>query len=176
MKNKSTEAEAVRILKRDHKRIVDLLFHFEQTEDSNHKLSFAETAMNEIALHSVIEEECVYPLLEEKHKKKLSKRVHHSQKDHDEIDGVMTQLANRDGYDDLYHELFSKLAKMLKDHIKEEEDDLLPELNEIATEELAQRMDALKNELLQQYDRPTDKDFSPQVLLFERLRERRRTA
>jgi iron-sulfur cluster repair protein YtfE (RIC family) len=176
MKDKALESEAVRILKRDHKRIQDLFFHFEQSEDWNHKLSFAETAMNEIALHSVIEEECVYPLLEERHKKKLSKRVRHSQEEHEEIDEVMMQLANRETYDELYHELFATLAKKLKKHIAEEEDDLLPALDEIATDELGQSMSALKNQLLRQYDGPTDKDFSPQVLLFERLRERRRSA
>jgi hypothetical protein len=175
MKKKSMEAEAVRILKRDHKRITDLLFHFEQSEDPNHKLSFAETAINEIAVHSIIEAECIYPLLEMQDKKKLSKRVHHSQKEHEAMDEVMTVLCSKDQYDEDYQRLFSKLADMLKEHIAEEEEDLLPKLAEIASDELAETMNTLKNELLN-YERPSEKDFSPQVLLFERLRTRRESA
>lgn len=175
MKRKSLEPEAVRVLKRDHKRITDLLFHFEQSEDLNHKLSFAETVLNELAVHSVIEEECVYPLLDKLDKKKLSKRVHSSRKEHDKMDELMTELGQRDHVDENYIELFTRLAEMITDHIEEEEQDLLPALQDVATEELAQKISDLKNELLK-YESNGDKDFSPQILLIDRLHQRRRSA
>jgi hemerythrin superfamily protein len=175
MKKNSFETEAVRMLIRDHKRITDLLFHFQQSEDWNHKLSFAETALNELAIHSVIEEECVYPLLEEKDKKKLSKRVHHSRKEHEKMDELMTELGHRDRVDEFYIDLFTKLGKMITDHIEEEEEDLLPALEHMATDELARKISDLKNELLS-YESNGVKDFSPRVLLIDRLQERRRSA
>jgi hemerythrin superfamily protein len=172
MKKHTIENEAVRMIRRDHKRVTDLMFHFEQSEDPNHKLSFAQTAINEIAVHSVIEEECIYPLLEAREKKKLLKKVHHSRQEHKEIDELMTELVNRDRYDEEYRTIFTQLAKRVNDHMKEEEHDLLPVLNKIATEDLAEKMSALKNELLA-YEAGSDKDFSPQVVLFEKLRTRR---
>jgi hemerythrin superfamily protein len=171
MKKHTMENEAVRMIKRDHKRVTDLMFHFEQSEEPSHKLSFAQTAINEIAVHSVIEEECIYPLLEATEKKKLLKKVHHSRQEHKEIDELMTELVNRDRYDEEYQTIFTKLAHLVKDHIEEEEHDLLPVLNEIATEHLAERMSGLKNELLA-YEAHGEKDFSPQIVLFEKLRTR----
>jgi hemerythrin superfamily protein len=175
MKKKSFQTEAVRMIVRDHKRIADLLFHFQQSEDLNHKLSFAETALNELAVHSVIEEECVYPLLEEQDKKKLTKHVHHSRKEHEKMDELMTELGHLKHVDENYIELFTKLCDMIKDHVEEEEEDLLPVLEDLATDDLAQRMSDLKNELLK-YESNGDKDFSPQILLIDRLNERRRSA
>lgn len=175
MTKKTIDSKAGQMLKRDHKRITDLLFHFEQSEEPSHKLSFAETAINEIAIHTIIEEECVYPLLDLQGKKKLSKRVHRSEEEHEKMNEVMTKLTSKDEYDDEYHELFCNLGDMLKDHIEEEEDDLLPVLDDVASEELAEQMEILKNELLS-YDHPTEKDFSPQILLFEQLKQRRASA
>jgi len=174
MRKKEMESEAVRMIKRDHKRISDLLFHFEQSEQPSHKLSFAETAMNEVAIHSVIEDEYVYPLLEDEDKKKLTKHVQQSREQHDEIDQIMAMLVNRD-YDDRYDELFGKMSKMLHQHFKKEEEDLLPMLDSIASDDLAVSMNNLKDELLK-YDRPNGKDSSPQAVLFEKLRARRRSA
>lgn len=175
MTKKTIDSKAVQMLKRDHKRITDLLFHFEQSEEPSHKLSFAETAMNEIAIHTIIEEECVYPLLDLQGKKKLSKHVHRCRQDHDKMDEVMTKLTSKNEYDDEYHELFCNLGDMLRDHIEEEEEDLLPVLDHLATDELTDRMETLKNELLR-YDHPTEKDFSPQMLLFDQLKQRRVSA
>lgn len=172
--HKKMQAQAVRMLKLDHKRVLDLFFHFEQSEHPSHKLSFAETAMNEIAVHSVIEEECVYPLLE-KESKKLGKLIAESRSEHAELDELMSDLVNRKQYDANYHEKFSKFAKLVKHHIEEEERDLFDHLNKRADDALAQRMNDLKNDLLK-YDSVTDSGFSPQVLLFERLRDRRRSA
>ena len=119
MKKHDVETEAARMLKRDHKRITDLLFHFDQSEEPTHKLSFAETAINELAIHSVIEQECVYPLLHEQGKK-TRKHVDHSRKEHEQIDEVLTKLVSRDQCDEEYCDMFEHLTKLVKKHIEEE--------------------------------------------------------
>lgn len=159
----SFKSEAARMLLRDHKRISDLLFHFQQSEDLNHKLSFAETALNELAVHFVLEEECVYPLLE------------NASPDHEKMDELMAKLGQLERVDENYIELFSQLSDMISEHVEEEERDLLPSLEKIATDELAQQMSDLKNELLK-YESGGDKDFSPQILLIDRLHSRRKSA
>lgn len=166
------QPEAILMLLRDHKRVQDLMFHFEQSEEPNHKLSFAETAMNEIAVHSVIEEECIYPLLEEQGGE-LAEMAKHSREEHNEVDKLMTELVNRK-YDQQFYDKFIELTEAVKHHMSEEERDMFPHLRDLVTDELAKEMSTLKNELLKEYDSietADHADSSPQVLLFERLKD-----
>lgn len=167
-----SQPEAVRMLLRDHKRVTDLFFHFDQSEEPTHKLSFAETAMNEIAVHSIIEEQLVYPLLAEN--AALKDEVGHSKREHDEVDELMTQLINRTTVDEEYCDVFAKLTDKISHHIEEEEKSLIPNLASVADGALAERMNQLKNELISlDRDESKSSEFSPQVLLFKTLKENR---
>ena len=172
MSQHEMQPEAVRMLLRDHKRVTDLFFHFDQSEEPTHKLSFAETAMNELAVHSIIEEELIYPLLA--NQEGMEDEVEHSKHEHEEVDELMTQLVNRNEVDDEYCEIFGKLVEMVSHHIQEEEDSLLPKLATVADDQLAERMSELKNELIKlDHDDEKETKFSPQVVLFKTLKEKR---
>ena len=167
--------EALKMLQFGHKRICDLLFHYEQSEDPQHKLSFAETALNELTIHSTVEEEFFYPFLLNQTAEiaRLSKA---GREEHDQINIMVSELARYSEWNELYDTIFSALTEALKTHIDWEEDVVFPRVADLSMQALADQMNRRRDELLQRESRHHERDFTPQTLLFTEDLKNRRSA
>jgi hemerythrin superfamily protein len=112
---------ATEILREDHRRIKALFREFESAAEST-KPSIAEHALNELELHSTIEERCFYPSV-----RKIvgDKRILDAREAHRLVDSLIQELkvtpAGR-----RFNARFSLLVDNVLAHIKEEEGVMFP--------------------------------------------------
>ena len=169
----SKSNDVLKMLQFGHKRIRDLLFHYEQSEDPQHKLSFAETALNELTIHSIIEEDFFYPFLLTQNAEiaKLSKE---GREEHEQIEIMVRELARYDNWTEDYDTIFSALTESLNNHIDWEESMVFPRVADLSMEGLVDQMNRRRDELLLREGMDHERDFTPQTLLFtDELHDRR---
>jgi hemerythrin superfamily protein len=61
---KSLPADAISLLKKDHRKVEALFEQFEKARDSGRKATLAEQICRELTVHATIEEELFYPALQ----------------------------------------------------------------------------------------------------------------
>jgi hypothetical protein len=133
---------AGQMLREDHRRLRSLFREFDAADEDT-KASIAQRAIEEIELHSYVEEECFYPAV---------------RKATGDVDGVMEAREAHHAAKTLIAELklmpsgrrfnakFLTLAKAVAQHMKEEEGSLIPEAERggIDMAALGQEMAAVK--------------------------------
>ncbi len=100
----------------------------------------------EIELHSKIEEQILYPLLEEK--KDTKDLTLESYEEHHVVDELLAEINTLDPSDETWIAKVTVLKENLEHHIKEEEDELFPKAQKIldkkTIEELEKEMQDMK--------------------------------
>src|SRR6266446_2437363 len=114
--NRNTERaspSALELLEQDHREVEELFDEYnELKEDDNRKGALAEKICLALKVHAQIEEEIFYP------------QARQATKDNDLIDEAAVEHAT----EKLYDAKIRVLREMVKHHIKEEEEELFPEL------------------------------------------------
>lgn len=129
---------AVSLLKADHDKVKELFDAFENAEKSE-KLEIARQACLELKVHTAIEEEIFYPAVRTAIGKEI---MNEADEEHHIAKVLIAELESMDGSESHFDGKFTVLAESVRHHIKEEEDEMLPEARklEIDFESLAQRM------------------------------------
>ena len=112
-------------IKIDHKVISDLWERFQTTAVESEKQKIANSIIREIAVHSTCEEIVLYPTFE-KHLKDGTQLANHSREEHAQVKKDLYELDKMKASDAGYSSLIGKVMKELLQHIKEEEDTILP--------------------------------------------------
>ena len=147
---------AIDMLIDDHNKVKELFDQFDKAEGRQKKKRIAAHALAELKVHAAIEEELFYPVVRQ--------QIDDSEGIMDEADEehhvakvLIAELDRMSGKEEHWEAKFTVLAENIRHHIKEEENDMLPEAERTDTDFdlLGERMWALKQKL-QKHGVPPD--------------------
>jgi len=116
--------DAINVLKQYHDRLREMFQQFEDAKTRPAKVRIAGQAIEELKIHSAIEEDIFYPAI----RKKIEKsRMNESDEEHHVAKVLVAELEEMDGKEDHYDAKFKVLTENVVHHLKEEEDELVPE-------------------------------------------------
>jgi len=111
-------ADAIALLKSDHRKVEGLFERFEKARDSASKQKLAQEICTELTVHATIEEEIFYPACKEAVEDDLE---HEAYVEHDGAKVLIAEIAQGNPDDEFYDAKVKVLSEMIKHHVKEEE-------------------------------------------------------
>jgi hemerythrin superfamily protein len=154
-KKNETRAESMNafdLLEQDHREVEEWFDEYDEIEDDDDRKSeLAEKISLALKVHAQMEEEIFYPRAREATKDKdlLDEAV----VEHATVKSLIAEIEAMEVGDDLYDAKIRVLGEMVKQHIKEEEDELFPEVQSAKVDinalgkELAKRKEELMSEM-----------------------------
>lgn len=145
--------DAVALIKADHRKVEQLFREYEQAGDRAYKTKqqLVEQITSELEVHTTIEEETYYPAVEAKAKKDGKELIGEAIEEHHVVKILLGELAALPPEDDAYDAKVTVLMENVRHHVEEEEEELLPQSQEILGEEeltrLGEEMAARKQQL-----------------------------
>jgi hemerythrin superfamily protein len=118
----------------DHREFEQIFKEIEQSDDTEHRRDLVEHVIVELVRHSVGEEQYLYP---------AARRVlddgdeiaDHELEEHAEAEKIMKEIEKAGGDDPQFDDLVRSLIKDIRHHIEDEEEDLLPKLRAVCSED-----------------------------------------
>lgn len=140
---------AVSFLKRDHSQVAALFKQFNES-DSEDKILLAGQICQLLTIHALIEEELLYPVARGLLASDDEKLVDEAAVEHASIKELVDQIASARSEDALFEAKVHVLGEYVNHHVKEEEDELFPKLQErqLDLEALGQSLATRKGELM----------------------------
>ena len=142
---KSNSAES--LLKQDHKKVKQLFDQFESAKTRQQKKKIVQQALTELKVHAAIEEEIFYAAV----RKPVGKDImNEADEEHHVAKLLIAELESMTGSESHYDAKFIVLAENVRHHIKEEENEMLPQARSVKVdfEALAEQMQERKEKLL----------------------------
>jgi len=138
---------ATQMIRQDHKKVEGLFKKFEQTKGSQAKRRLAENAMTELEVHAALEEEIFYPAV----KKEVDdgSMVQEALEEHQTVKQLISELKGMEEADEEFESQFSQLIENVQHHVEEEENEMLPKVeeSELDLNSLGEQMSQRKQEL-----------------------------
>ncbi len=137
-------SDAIKMLMDDHSKVERL---FKQAGEGG-KYEYVIQICQELSIHATLEEELIYPLLEEMDPDTAAE----SQEEHDAMKGLIAEIEAMDPQDPQIRQAARMLKNSLMHHVEEEENQVFPKLetqidrerlSEIGREMFARRQDLL---------------------------------
>ena len=153
----SEENDAISMLKRDHDTVKSLFERFETAERRAEKQKIAKRAIEELRIHSAIEEELFYPAVREQLKSAV---MNEADEEHHVAKVLIAELDAMNSDNDHFDAKFTVLAESVRHHIKEEENDMLPKARDLQIDfqALGKKMERRREELNAKGLPPTAED------------------
>src|SRR5947209_4125374 len=118
-----TPNPAVALLKDDHDRVKALFDRFEAAKGRAAKLKIVREALTELKVHAAVEEEIFYPTV----RKAVGKEVmNEADEEHHVAKLLVAELGRMGGSESHFDAKFAVLAEIVRHHVREEEDEMLP--------------------------------------------------
>lgn len=144
--------KALELLREDHQEALNLIGVLEGADDeTGGDPNFTETfnRLNEmLRLHSQIEEEVLYPVMEEF--EETADLIKASYEDHHQLDQTLTRLSSKAPNQEEFQEILAELRGDLENHIEEEEETLFPQVEELLEanqlDEMGRRIQEMKRD------------------------------
>ena len=138
--------DVIALIKQDHKAVDDLFKKYKALGDRalKSKEQTVERIVKELSIHAAVEEQLVYPRLRQAVGRgdRLADRA---LDEHQEVKQLLAKLERSDPSVDEYDELVDRLAKAVREHVMEEEQNLLPKFKDkVDRDELVALADAVK--------------------------------
>jgi hemerythrin superfamily protein len=140
--------DALQMLREDHRKMRELFRQFEDAQGTAMKRSIADTALVELNIHSVLEEEIFYPAM--RRQGNASEMVRRAEEEHKTVEKLMDELMKMDASDLTFEAKFHVLYENVKTHMDEEEAEMMPQAAEAGMarlerlgEQMAERKQAL---------------------------------
>ena len=151
------ENDAIAMLKRDHDKVKALFDQFEKAERKAEKQKIVKQALEELRIHSTLEEEIFYPAVREQLKNGI---MNEADEEHHVAKVLIAELDMIDGDNDHFDAKFTVLSESVRHHIKEEEDQMLPKARDLKInfQALGEKMERRKAELKAKGLPPTAED------------------
>ena len=140
------DQDAISMLKRDHDIVKELFDKFEKAERKAGKRKIAKQALEELRIHSALEEEIFYPAV----RGQLNGGImNEADEEHHIAKVLIAELDALKEDDDHYDAKFVVLAESVGHHIKEEENEMLPKARDLQIDfqALGRKMEKRKQEL-----------------------------
>ena len=114
-----THADAISLLKADHRQVEEWFSEFEKARSASKKQQLAVKICDALTVHTRIEEEIFYPAFLEATE---DKDMHHEAVvEHDGAKKLIAQIQKMSAEDDYFDAKVTVLSEMIKHHVKEEE-------------------------------------------------------
>lgn len=148
---------AIASLKSDHKKVKGLFDQFENAKDRATKMTIVSEALEELSIHATLEEEIFYPAVRQEINDE-DEVMNEADEEHHVAKILIAELEEMDGSESHYDAKFTVLAENVRHHIKEEEEEMLPnaQKTEIDFDALGAEMQGRKEELLSEGCPETD--------------------
>ncbi|MBA3753589.1 MAG: hemerythrin domain-containing protein [Nitrospira sp.] len=114
----------VEMLKEDHMKVKGLFDQFESAEGQK-QAEIAATAIFELEIHAELEEKLIYPAIREAIDD--SDMMNEAVEEHHLVHVLIAELKKLKPKDEKFHAKFCVLGELVKHHIEEEEDEILPQ-------------------------------------------------
>ncbi len=154
-RKKETQAaspSAIDLLEQDHREVEEWFDEYDELkEDDARKAELAQKICLALKVHAQIEEEIFYPQAREATKD--NDLIDEAVVEHATVKNLIAEIESMEVGEDLYDAKIRVLGEMVKQHIKEEEEELFPELEpakidlEAFGKELAERKEELMAEM-----------------------------
>ncbi|MBK1686392.1 hemerythrin domain-containing protein [Rubrivivax gelatinosus] len=145
----SAREQVLTDLKNDHKRVKKAYKDFEKlgSADPEACRAIVEQVLLELQVHAALEEELLYPAAREALKQ--ADLIDEAEVEHESAHQLMDQLRTLGPDEDKYAARFTVLCEYVLHHVKEEEGELFPALEEVRLdwEQLAEAMSARRQQL-----------------------------
>lgn len=147
----ATQSESMNVvdmLKSDHRKVEKMFSDFEASSKKSEKMKLVKELINELTIHTTLEEKLVYPiLLEEDDDEEATREAY---EEHSVVKNVLKELASMSGSEENLDAKVKVLSELIKHHVKEEENELLPALKEcdVDLEDLGQEVMEAKEKLM----------------------------
>jgi len=130
--------DGIALLKADHREVEKLFKRFQGLGERAVKTkgTVIQKVCTELQIHDVLEKEHLYPLAERVDKK----LVRHALDEHEEVNKLIEKIKGTEPDDERMDGLMEKLISDVKDHVKEEENDLFPQLQKTFDREVLMDM------------------------------------
>ncbi len=167
---------AIELLMADHRKVEQLFDEFEsQKDDTEAKSGIAERICNALKVHAQVEEELFYPWVAEQVDDDDQEMVEEAKIEHQSAKDLIAKIEACDPDDDQYDALVKVLSEYIKHHVKEEEQEMFPQVASKADEldELGQEIAARKAELKEEMGIEEEDDEAPPAKRGRGAEERR---
>jgi CBS domain-containing protein/hemerythrin-like domain-containing protein len=141
--------DAIALLKDDHRTVKDLFRQFERTGPRGQKTrrKLVDRMIEELSAHAYIEEEIFYPEARAA-VEKAEDTVLEAVEEHHIMEWTLSELQDMQPSDERFHPKVSVLIELVREHIKEEEGELFPQVRKALSrselQELGERMEQNK--------------------------------
>jgi hemerythrin superfamily protein len=131
----STGQDLVSVIVTDHREVEAVFAELEGGQGTpEHRRQLVDHVIAELVRHSVAEEEYMYPAAREA-LPDGDEMANHELEEHAEAEKLMKELDGLDATDPKFDQLLGKLMQDIRHHVEEEENDLLPRLQEACSAE-----------------------------------------
>ncbi len=121
-------ADAIELLKTDHREVEALFKRFEASKDDSTKADIVEQICEALSVHAEIEEEIFYPAARDALSEQGDDLLDEAEVEHGSIKSLVEQLEAAEPDDELYDAKVKVLMEYVKHHVKEEEGELFPKV------------------------------------------------
>jgi hemerythrin-like domain-containing protein len=150
-------ADALQLLREDHKRVKDLFNQFEGADDTRLKGEIVKRTLMELEIHAEIEEKIFYPAVR-KEADADEDQMDEAEEEHHVVKLLIAELRRMKPGAQRFDAKFTVLAENVKHHIDEEESEMLPKAAELGMarmNELGAEMEQRKSKLQSTKRRPS---------------------
>ena len=146
-KSSPRQADAVALLKEDHKKVAALFAEYEKARSVSVKRRLVESICSELTVHTAIEEEIFYPAVKAALKDK--ELVPEARVEHQSIKDLIAQVRGHEPDGELYDAKVKVMGEFVKHHVKEEQNEMFPKARKTRLDlvELGRQMAERKQEL-----------------------------
>jgi hemerythrin superfamily protein len=147
-KGASETVSAIDLLEDDHQEVQGYFDAYEELEDDDAKAALSAKICTALKVHTQIEEELFYPAARKATKD--DDLLDEAKVEHDGAKTLIEEIEAMEVGDDLYDAKVKVLGEQIKHHVKEEEEELFPEVKsaKMDVDGLGRKMAARKEELM----------------------------
>jgi hemerythrin superfamily protein len=134
--------DIIDLLTNDHAEVNQLFGRFSQASKPETKDELAKDIIHDLSVHAAVEEQFVYPLV----RKKVDggdDLVDHGIEEHQEVKKLLADLEKLDPSDSEFATKMDKVISSVREHVSEEEDEVLPKLREATTADTREKVGAV---------------------------------
>ncbi|GAB2970067.1 hemerythrin domain-containing protein [Amycolatopsis acidiphila] len=129
------QTDLIAVITKDHREVEQMFTELESGRGTpEHRRDLADHVITELVRHSVAEEQFMYPAAR-RHLDDGDELADHEIEEHAEAEQVMKQLEGVPATDPEFDRLLGELMRDIRHHIKDEEEDLLPKLQQACSPE-----------------------------------------
>ena len=145
---RSEGMNAIELLKQDHREVEEYFEEYEDLEDDKQKAKLAGKICQALMVHAQIEEEIFYPA--SRRATRDNDLLDEAVVEHAGAKRLIEEIASMEIGDDLYDAKVRVLGEQIKHHVKEEEEELFPEVerSDMDLRAVGKKLEGRKMELM----------------------------